>query len=89
MTESESSVGQSGLSDSDLDPDQLDGGLDNNVIEGAARSKVSRSSATESMGLARGSSLLVATGGLPVQMVAYLLFIIFLNSFRIATVAEV
>ncbi|EDS28432.1 conserved hypothetical protein [Culex quinquefasciatus] len=89
VTESESSVGQSGLSDSDLDPDQLDGGLDNNVIEGAARSKVSRSSATESMGLARGSSLLVATGGLPVQMVAYLLFIIFLNSFRIATVAEV
>ncbi|XP_055619095.1 MOXD1 homolog 2-like [Toxorhynchites rutilus septentrionalis] len=71
VTESETNVDVPLTEDDELD--------DNNVIEGAARSKVSRSSATESMGLS-GASL----AGLQSQMVAYLLFIIFLNSFRIA-----
>lgn len=69
--------------DIDADDDDsidLDG---NNVIEGAARSKVSRSSVTELMGLS-GASLPPSSLLLQSHMVAYLLFIIFLNSFRIA-----
>ncbi|XP_053685805.1 MOXD1 homolog 2-like [Sabethes cyaneus] len=71
VTESETNVDLPLVEDDELD--------DNNVIEGAARSKVSRSSATESMGLS-GAGL----AGLHCQLGAYLLFIIFLNSFRIA-----
>lgn len=72
------------LTDDDDDENSIDQD-GNNVIEGAARSKVSRSSVTELMGLSGGSKL---TGALLLRsqmMVAYLLFIIFLNSFRIAT----
>ncbi|XP_058462666.1 MOXD1 homolog 2-like [Malaya genurostris] len=71
VTESEANVDLPQVEDDELD--------DNNVIEGAARSKVSRSSATETMGLS-GASM----GGIRSQMMmAYLLFIIFLNAFRI------
>ncbi|XP_055600153.1 MOXD1 homolog 2-like, partial [Uranotaenia lowii] len=107
VTESETSVDVPALGNGDGDDDD-GGGIgigigddndveleDNNVIEGAARSKVSRSSATESMGLSGASSLGLRRLGssscpsfwavvLQCQMVAYLLFIIFLNSFRIA-----
>ncbi|XP_053668366.1 MOXD1 homolog 2-like [Anopheles marshallii] len=78
VTESETNVDLTGV---DGDDDDIDS---NNVIEGAARSKVSRSSVTESMGLSGGPAtfrpLAIAT-----KMIASLLFIIVLNSFRIAT----
>ncbi|XP_049295208.1 MOXD1 homolog 2-like [Anopheles funestus] len=81
VTESETNVDLTGV-DGDDDDDDIDS---NNVIEGAARSKVSRSSVTESMGLSDGTAtfrpLAVAA-----NMIASLLFIIVLNSFRIATV---
>ncbi|XP_052873199.1 MOXD1 homolog 2-like [Anopheles cruzii] len=65
--------------DQDDEDDDVDS---NNVIEGAARSKVYRSSVTESMGLSGAP-----TSCRPGVAVAFLLFLIFLNSFRIATTA--
>uniref|UniRef100_A0A182T4F5 Uncharacterized protein n=1 Tax=Anopheles maculatus TaxID=74869 RepID=A0A182T4F5_9DIPT len=81
VTESETSVDLAGI-DHDGDEDDIDS---NNVIEGAARSKVSRSSVTESMGLSGGLATDRPAGTVP-KIFASLLFIIVLNSFRIATV---
>ncbi|XP_058125969.1 MOXD1 homolog 2-like [Anopheles ziemanni] len=69
------------IGDGDDDDDDIDS---NNVIEGAARSKVSRSSVTESMGLS-GALAISFRAHVEAKMFAFLLFIIFLNSFRIAT----
>uniref|UniRef100_A0A182FBG8 Uncharacterized protein n=1 Tax=Anopheles albimanus TaxID=7167 RepID=A0A182FBG8_ANOAL len=92
VTESEANAGAP-LEGNGLEQD--DGGSDddvdsNNVIEGAARSKVYRSSVTESMGLSAASpaSYRRPSAGITgpfEQMFAVLLFLIFLNSFRIAT----
>ncbi|XP_062559085.1 MOXD1 homolog 2-like [Armigeres subalbatus] len=78
--------GNNGADDNDYDENSIDQD-GNNVIEGAARSKVSRSSVTELMGLSGASSMTSASLLRSQMMVAYLLFIIFLNSFRIATAA--
>ncbi|XP_050094650.1 MOXD1 homolog 2-like [Anopheles aquasalis] len=90
VTESEANA-EVPLEGNGLEPDDGDDDVDsNNVIEGAARSKVYRSSVTESMGLSAASPAFYrrpSTGitGPFEQMFAVLLFLIFLNSFRIAT----
>ncbi|XP_049544997.1 MOXD1 homolog 2-like [Anopheles darlingi] len=90
VTESEANA-EVPLEGNGLEPDDSDDDVDsNNVIEGAARSKVYRSSVTESMGLSAASPASYRRPSAGVtgpfeQMFAVLLFLIFLNSFRIAT----
>lgn len=67
--------------DGDDDDDNDDANeLSNSIIEGAARSKVSRSSASDSMSMSGSKSVRMYT----TEILVLLVFSIFMNSFRIS-----